>query len=288
MLRRDDRQHVDDHPLGLVAGARKASTTSSRLTIAAFFWPLASSSSLRSWLDRASRSISGAASARLGAHTGLEIVLILLAHIAVFLLREDLDLAQRRLTGIGDDIVGEIQHLFQDARADVQQQAHAGGDALEIPDVGDGRGQLDVAHALAADLGPGDFDAAAVADLALVADLLILAAVALPVLRGSEDALAEQAVALGLQGAVVDGLRLFDLAVRPVADHFRRSNADFDRAEGFIAHRLPPPYSSSSGASEMSYGHSGSGSSSSSSSSMPMIFSRASRPCFASLSASMP
>ena len=33
-----------------------------------------------------------------------------------------------------------------------------------------GRGQLDVAHALAADLEVGDLDAAAVADHALVAD----------------------------------------------------------------------------------------------------------------------
>jgi hypothetical protein len=79
-----------------------------------------------------------------------------------------------------------------------------------------GRGQLDVAHALAADLGAGDLDAAAVADLALVADLLILAAVALPVLGRPEDALAEQAVPLRLQGAVVDGFGFLDFAVRPL------------------------------------------------------------------------
>ena len=127
----------------------------------------------------------------LGAHTGVEIVLILLAHIAVFLLREDLVAHQRGLAGIGDDIGGEIQHLFQDAGADVEQQAHAGRNTLEIPDVGNGRGELDVAHALTADLGARDFHAAAVADLALVADLFILTAVALPVLRGAKDALAE-------------------------------------------------------------------------------------------------
>ena len=67
--------------------------------------------------------------------------------------------------------------------------------------------QLDVAHPLAADLGLGHLDAAALADLALVADALVFAAVALPVLGGSKDALAEQAVPLGLQGAVVDGPR---------------------------------------------------------------------------------
>ena len=169
-----------------------------------------------------------------GAHAGLEVVLILLTVIPVLLLGEDLILGQRSLTRVGDDIVGEIQHLFQDPGADVQQQTHPGGDTLEIPDVGDGGGQLDVAHALPADLGPGDFDAAAVADLALVADLLVLAAVALPVLGGSEDALAEQAVPLRLQGAVVDGLRLFHLAIGPGADLLRRGHADLNRVKGNV------------------------------------------------------
>ena len=167
-----------------------------------------------------------------GAHAGLEVVLILLTVIPVLLLGEDLILGQRSLTGVGDDIVGEIQHLFQDPGADVQQQAHPGGDALEIPDVGNGGGQLDVAHALPADLGPGDFDAAAVADLALVADLLVLAAVALPILGRPEDTLAVQAVLFGLQSAVVDGLRLLHLAVRPLPDLLRGSHADLNRVKG--------------------------------------------------------
>ena len=58
----------------------------------------------------------------LSAHAGVEIVLVLFAHIPVFLLGEDLIAHQRGLAGIGDDISGEIQHLFQDAGADVQQQ----------------------------------------------------------------------------------------------------------------------------------------------------------------------
>ena len=45
----------------------------------------------------------------------------------------------------------------------------------------------------------GDLDTAAIADLALVADALVLAAVALPVLGRSKNALAVQAVALRLQ-----------------------------------------------------------------------------------------
>ena len=71
----------------------------------------------------------------------------------------------------------------------------------------DGSGELDVAHALAAHLGARDLDAAALADDALEADALVLAAGALPVLGGAEDLLAEQAVLLGLEGAVVDRSR---------------------------------------------------------------------------------
>ena len=89
-----------------------------------------------------------------------------------------------------------------------------------------GRGQLNVTHALSAHLGLGDLDAALVADDALVAHALVFAAVALPILRGPEDTLAEQAVALGLKGPVVYGFSFGDLAVRPLPDLFRRSKAD--------------------------------------------------------------
>ena len=68
------------------------------------------------------------------------------------------------------------------------------GTPLKNQMCGDGRGQVDVAHALAADLLARHLDAAALADDALVADALVLAAVALPVLRRSEDALAEEPV----------------------------------------------------------------------------------------------
>ena len=171
----------------------------------------------------------------LRAHASLEVVLIFLPVVPVLLLRENLVAAQGRLAGVRDNIVGEVQHLLQNPGADVQQQAHPGGDALEIPNVAHRRGQLDVAHPLPADLGPGDLHAAAVADFPLVADFLVLAAVALPVLGGPEDALAEEAVPLGLQGAVVDGLGLLHLAVGPGADLLRGGHADFYGIKGDIS-----------------------------------------------------
>src|SRR3954463_11573674 len=81
--------------------------------------------------------------------------------------------------------------------------------------MGDRRRELDMAHALAPHARQRDLDRALLADDALVLHALVLAAQALVILDRPEDARAEQAVALGLEGAIVDGLRLFDLAVGP-------------------------------------------------------------------------
>ena len=72
--------------------------------------------------------------------------------------------------------------------------------------------QLDVTHALTTHLGPRDFNTTALADDALKAHALVLAAVALPVTGWTEDLLAEQAILLRLEGAVVDRLGLLHLA----------------------------------------------------------------------------
>ena len=151
---------------------------------------------------------------RFSAHARLEIILILFAHIAVFFFIEHLLFLQlTHIARIGDDIQSKVQHLFQHAGRDVENQAHAGRNALKVPDVGDGRGQLNVAHALAANLCGGHFNAAAFADFTLITNSLIFSAVALPVLLRPKDSFAEQSVALGFQGAVVDRFGLFYLTV---------------------------------------------------------------------------
>ena len=139
-----------------------------------------------------------------------------------------------------DHVRGEVDDLLEILRRQVQQVAQAAGHALEVPDVGDGSSELHVPHALTAHGGLGDLHAAALADDALEAHALVLAAVALPVPGGAEDALAEQAVHLGLQGAVVDGLRLLDLAVGPAADVVGGRKTDAQLVEGIdVDHRCP-------------------------------------------------
>ena len=84
---------------------------------------------------------------------------------------------------------------------------------------------------LAPNLRARDFDTAALADDALEADALVLAAVTLPVLGRTEDLLAEEAVLLRLQRAVVDRLRLGDLPVRPLLDLVGGRERDPDGVE---------------------------------------------------------
>ena len=129
------------------------------------------------------------------------------------------------------DVVLEIENALEILERHVEQQADARRQRLQEPDMGDRRGELDMAHALAPDLGERDLDAALLADDALVLHALVLAAQALVVLHRAEDARAEQAIALRLEGAVVDRLRLLDLPIRPGQNLLRARNADANLVE---------------------------------------------------------
>ena len=240
-VRRQNRQHIHDHPFRTVAGNAEClnyfqTLEDAHALLAGGLFHLGSQLFTQLiQIDLLQQILNG-----LSAHSSLELITVVVAHLTILALGEQLLLFQTGSARISDDIACKIQHLLQQAGADVQHQADAAGDALEVPDVAHGSGQLDVAHTLTADLGLGDLNAAAVADLALVADALVLAAVALPVLGRSKNALAVQTVALRLQGAVVDGLRLLHLAIAPVADLVRRGKADFDRIEDVVFHETNP------------------------------------------------
>ena len=168
---------------------------------------------------------------RLGAHAGVELVAVGLDRLQVLLVGHELAALERRHARIHHDESLEIQDALDLAQRHVQHEADAGRQRLQEPDVRDGAGELDVAHALAAHLRLGDLDAALLADHAAVLEPLVLAAQALVVLDGPEDLGAEQAIAFGLEGAVVDGLRLLDLAKGPRPDHVRRGEPDANRVE---------------------------------------------------------
>src|SRR5207237_3914133 len=166
---------------------------------------------------------------RFGAHLHAELAPEILAGLTVLLLVEQLVLLQIALAWIDDDVPLEVEDALEIAQRDVEQMADAARQPLEEPHVTDRRGERDVAEALAAHLGLRHLDAALVADHAAVLHALVLAAEALPVGDRAEDLRAEQAIAFRLERAVVDRLRLGDLAKRPGHDLFRRGERDADR-----------------------------------------------------------
>src|SRR5690606_14103450 len=169
----------------------------------------------------------------LGTHAGVEVITELFKGFEVLLVVEQLTFLKGRHARIDHDVAFEIQHTLDVTQGHVQQQADTARQGLQEPDVGDRRGQLDVRHALTANLGQGDFNAALLADHTAVLEALVLAAQALVVLDRAKDLGAEQAVTLGLERTVVDGLWLFDFTKGPGTDHFRRRQRNLDGVELF-------------------------------------------------------
>src|SRR5581483_1777644 len=173
----------------------------------------------------------------------LKDALLLLAGICVEHL---VDLALERVEIAGTGLVvnprhhggGEVQDLLELLGSHVEQVADTAGDALEEPDVRDRCRQVDMAHALTANLGARDLNTTALAHDPLVTDTLVFAAVALPVLGGAEDALAEEPVLLGLERAVVDRLGLGHLARTPRSDLLGGSKPDLDGVEIVYVNQL--------------------------------------------------
>src|ERR1035437_3301954 len=234
-LRRDHRNHVQDHPLRLVTALAECLNHLQALDIlqtllhrslAAHLFAQFAGKTLH--LNPLQQFLDG-----LGAHHGFEAAgAMRLVELAVLgFVLDDFAVFHRSLAGLDHDVGFEIQHRFQVAQRNVENVPNTAGQSLEEPHMRAGRSQFNVAEALTADLGEGYLYAALIADHAAVLHALVLAAETLPIGYRPENARAEQTIALRLEGAVVDGLRLGDFAVRPTADLFGRSQADADSVE---------------------------------------------------------
>ena len=115
----------------------------------------------------------------------------------------------------GDDEINIVDDFFEFLRCDVEEARNSSGNTFDIPDMAHGSGKLDMPHSLASNLRVRDFDTAFLAGNAAISRLFIFAAVALPVFRRPENSLAEKAVHFRLEGAIINGLRLFNLAAGP-------------------------------------------------------------------------
>ena len=125
-------------------------------------------------------------------------------------------------------IAFEVQNLLKLLQRHIHHEAHARRQGLQEPDMRDGARQFDMAHAFAAHLGQRDFHAAFFANNAAELHPLILAAKALIILDRAKDPRAEKPIPLRLEGAVIDGFRLLDLAIGPGPDLLRARHGDLD------------------------------------------------------------
>ena len=233
-FRRDDRNDGQHHPLGPVARLEEALDDLQPLD------DLLRLQFARGLLQLFAKLFGGGFQVdlaqhladRFGADIGGEGVgAILVLGVEIFFLGQKLAVGQVGQTRFDHDVVFKVEDALQIPQRHVEHQADARRQRFQEPDVGDGCRKLDMAHALAPDLLQRDLDAALLADDATILHALVLAAQALVVLDRPEDARAEQAVALGLEGPVVDRFGLFDLAERPGQDALGRCERDLDLVE---------------------------------------------------------
>src|SRR5439155_8866988 len=169
---------------------------------------------------------------RLGAHRRTEgIRAVFFVKLAVAGLREELALLERGLAGIHDDVRLEVENLLELLERHVEEGSDPRRQALQEPDVRHRGSEVDVPHALATDLRLDDLHAALLADHPPVPHALVLPAVALVVLGGTEDLGAEESIPFGLEGAVVDRFRLLHLTMRPRSDLVGRGERDANGVE---------------------------------------------------------
>src|SRR5205807_803469 len=98
-------------------------------------------------------------------------------------------------------------------------------------------------HAFAPDARQCDFNAAPVADHALVLDALVFSARTFPVPGRPENTFAEKAALLRFERAVINCLRVFDFAFAPGAHGIAGGNANCDLIKThrpLFAHYLTP------------------------------------------------
>ena len=233
-LRRKNRDHVQDHPFGLVAALAEGfenlealgeldALLERRIRLHLFAQLIGKLFDF----DAAQQFLDG-----FGAHLGGELAGIFGGELAIFLFLKDLALFQDRNFALIDDDEGfEVEDALEIAHGNVQQVADAAGQALEEPNVRARGCQLNVAQALTAHFAEGDFHAALIADDSAMLHALVFSAQTFPVRHRTENFGAEQTITLGLERTVVDGLRLGDFTVRPRTDFFRTGQADTNGIE---------------------------------------------------------
>ena len=129
-------------------------------------------------------------------------------------------------TGLDDDILLVVDHLIELFGRQSEQVTDLVWQRAEVPDMSNRNNELDMSSTLTTYLFLRNLNTTTVTDDTFVTDALVLTAGALIVFRRTEDSLTEQAVALWLVGAVVDGLGLGHLTIGVLLDCLRRGQAN--------------------------------------------------------------
>src|SRR5882762_5330797 len=230
-----DRNDIQDHPVRLVAALAEGLDNLEALSVLEPLLQRALVLHLLAQLDRQAFDVDPLEKFLdcFRTHHGLEscrtVLLVEFAELGFVL--DDFAIFHRSIAGLDYDVGFEVEDRLEVAQGNVEQVSNAAGQALEEPNMRAGRSQLNVTQSLTAHFGERNLHTAFVADHAAVLHALVLAAQALPVGDWAENAGAEQAVPLWLEGPVVDGLRFGHFPVRPAADLFRGSQTDANRIE---------------------------------------------------------
>ena len=149
------RDNVEDHPFERVSGLAEGLDDLKALDYCA---PSSGSlvflSSSLSASESSSTSIAGKQLLyRLGAHADAELVFVYLAVFLILLFaQQPILLFKGSRAGVDNDVLGEIQHLLELLRRNVEHESHARGGRLEVPDMRHRSGKLDMTHPLASHL----------------------------------------------------------------------------------------------------------------------------------------
>ena len=229
-IRRQHWQYSQHHPLWTVArfqeGFNQLDTLGQTLQLGFrigrcdFFFQ---TDQFRLQIDRAQQVMHG-----FGTHQGIEIFAVFLTCRHELFFGQQLAALECRQTWLDHHEGFEIQDAFDVTQGHIQHQTDTRWQRFEEPDVGGRRSQFDMAHAFATDFRQRHFGTAFFADDAAVFHALVFTTQAFVILDRTENGGAEQAVALRLEGTIVDGFRFFDFTERPRADQVRRSQTNLD------------------------------------------------------------
>ncbi len=148
---------------------------------------------------------------RFGTDTGAEVFFtIFVLRGVVFFLGKELFFLQGGHARFDHNEVFEIEHALKLLQCHIDDKADTGWQRFEEPDVGDGRGKVNVTHAFTTNAGEGNLYATFFANNPFVFHALILTAKTFVIFYRTEDTGTEETVFFGFESTIVDRFGLFN------------------------------------------------------------------------------